>query len=206
LRELGHDPLVDPVLEVRRLSPEIRFDEVAALAFTSRNGVESFAALSAERGLPVFAVGDATAEAAQRAGFAEVSSASGDVEALAELIAAAKLRGPVLNPTAREPAEDLAALLAARGVAARAAAVYETVARRSEAALEALPTLEVVLVHSPKAARLIAALVEPASAPNLVFACISAKAAQPLRDAGHEKVLAAQFPEEAGLLKLLDYR
>jgi uroporphyrinogen-III synthase len=66
---------------------EIDLTHVAALAFTSVNGVEAFARLSAERRSPVFAVGDRTARAAREAGFADVVSADGDVEALAALIA-----------------------------------------------------------------------------------------------------------------------
>ncbi|WP_415491802.1 uroporphyrinogen-III synthase, partial [Brevundimonas diminuta] len=44
---------------------------------------------------PVFAVGDATAEAARAAGFADVRSAAGDIHALARLIAAEAPPGPL---------------------------------------------------------------------------------------------------------------
>jgi uroporphyrinogen-III synthase len=200
---LGHEPVIDPVLEVRKLTPKIDLDGVTALAFTSRNGVEAFAALSPTRDLPLFVVGDATADAARAAGFASVRSAGGDVEALAELI---NVEGLVLCPGAAEPATDLPTLLARRGVETRAAAVYETVALHPTTALSQLAALDAVLVHSPKAARVLAGLIAPAAAPHLLFACISEKAAKPLIDAGHQKLRAAQFPDEAGLLKLLPGR
>ncbi len=197
LRALGHEPVVAPVLEVRRLAPDIDLDGVSALAFTSRNGVEAFAALSGARDLPVFVVGGATAKAARAAGFASVTSAAGDVEALATIVDAP---GAVLCPGAAEPAADLPSLLRARGLQARSVAVYETDPLRPPVPQR----LGAVLIHSPKAARVVATLVEPAS--PLLFACISENAARPLLEAGHEKVLAARFPDEAGLLKLLEGR
>ena len=88
VRALGHEAVVAPLLAVRVL-PDVAVDlrGVAALAFTSANGVRAFADASGERGLKVFAVGAATAQAARQAGFKSVLSADGDVEALAEGIA-----------------------------------------------------------------------------------------------------------------------
>src|SRR5204863_98418 len=82
---LGHDAVVLPLLAVR-VMPDISVDlhGVAALAFTSANGVRAFADASGERSLKVFAVGAATALAARQAGFKSVLSADGDVEALAD--------------------------------------------------------------------------------------------------------------------------
>ena len=88
VQALGFTPLIAPLLAVQSLSPSIDLDGMGSLAFTSVNGVASFAALSVERDLPVFAVGDATAQAARDAGFATVVSASGDVEDLERAIAA----------------------------------------------------------------------------------------------------------------------
>lgn len=119
---LGFTALIDPLLEIRDLSPVVDLTGVTALAFTSANGVEAFARLTPARDLPVFAVGEATAQAAHAAGFARPSSADGDVEALARLIAETH-PGPVLCVGAREPAADLPALLAEAGVDATALAV-----------------------------------------------------------------------------------
>ncbi len=78
LRALGHEPGVPPLMEGQPVGEPPDLAGVGALAFTSRNGVRAFAALSSERSLPVFAVGDATASAAREAGFQDVSSAGGD--------------------------------------------------------------------------------------------------------------------------------
>lgn len=122
---------------------------VAALAFTSRNGVDVFAGLSPERDLPVFTVGDATAGAARGRGFGRVRSADGALADLAALlIAEAPGDGVLLVPGALEPAGDLPALLAGR-VRARALPVYEAV----ETGVAAPRTFDAVLVHSARAAR-----------------------------------------------------
>jgi uroporphyrinogen-III synthase len=212
LRSLGHSPLVAPVLEVRHVEhpcPELK--GVGALAFTSSNGVAAFSAISETRDLPVFAVGEATAHTAREAGFAQVHSARGDVDALAKLIAHMRraFRGAVLHPGPMEPAGDLVQALAPHGIAARRHAVYATHAvdppLAVTAALAAEPVeLDAVLVHSRRAARRLAELdaVVRAAASLDVF-CISSAAAEPLRGLGFRRVVVAPEPDEAALLGLI---
>lgn len=210
LAAMGLAPLVDPLLEVRDLSPEVDLDGVAALAFTSVNGVSAFARLHGDRDRPVFAVGDRTARAAGEAGFTAVASADGDVEALAALILreAARLDGAVLHPSALEPAGDLVSLLAAGDVVARRVAVYETVDRDpSPATLAELDDLEAVLLHSPRAARSLARWLAERPAPNLRALCLSPAVARPLealaQAGGLKSVTSAPHPNETALLDLL---
>ena len=202
LRDLGHDALVAPVLEVRTLAVQPDLRNAGVVAYTSINGVR--AAPDTVRELPAYVVGDATAAAAREAGHPFVFSADGDVRALVELIASrhALIRGDVLYLGARDPSADLIGMLRALRVGARAVPVYETVAVEPEDALLLLDYIEAVVVYSPKAARLVAGMVPPERASPL-FACISEAAAHPLRAAGHEKVRWAPFPHEAALLKLL---
>ena len=212
LTALGHAPLVSPLLAIRRLKPRLDLAGVGALAFTSLNGALAFAALSTERGTPVFAVGDATAQAARAAGFAHVRSASGDVNALAALIAERHdpAAGAVLIAGAREPAGDLPGALEAVGIEVRTAALYAAVAAPGGRGLTALARgkLDGVLIHSPRAARRLADLIaaDPAlAAPVSVLEafCISRAAAAPLRPLGLAHVAVAASPDEAALLSLL---
>ena len=202
IRALGHEPVVAPLLKVQPVGHAPDLAGIAALAFTSRNGVQAFSALSDVRDLPVFAVGDATAKAARDAGFNDVSNASGDVAALAALIAGRKaaLAGEVLYLAPEEPAGDLVGGLKALGVPARSEVVYRTV----PIALAAPPAdLDVVLIHSPKAGRRLTE--DPAlaaSATSITGICISAKAAEPLRGLGLRDVLIASEPNEAAMLEL----
>lgn len=201
---LGFEAVVDPLLAVEPLDAKIDLSRVAALAFTSVNGVEAFTRLSSERALPVFAVGKATAAAAQGAGFASVSSADGDVEALGRLIAGAAV-GPVLWAGAKAPAGDLAALLRSRGVMASGVAVYQTVERSpSQATLSRLDAPLTALLHSPRAARVLATLLRERPAPLLRCLCLSEAVAAPLAEVVDARSVArAPRPDDSALLDLL---
>jgi len=204
---LGFTALIDPLLEIAALLPDIDLAGVEALAFTSANGVEAFAALCPARHLPVFTVGDSTARAARAAGFADSHSADGDVEALADLLARAR-PGDLLCPGAAEPAADLPALLAARGLSARSVAVYAARERApSPETLALLPDLTAVLLHSPRAARALAEVLETSPATRLRALCLSPAVAA-VFDGGVAlgrvgAVAFASRPRETDLLDLL---
>jgi len=198
LRKLGHEAVVQPVLETRPLAgARIDLTGAAAIAFTSRNAVAAFEVLSAARDLPVFTTGEATAQAARAIGFLRVEPADGGVEALAGLIAARRPAGIVVWPNAKEPAGDLAALLVPIGVTVRAQPVYETVATgpRVPAGIDG------VLIHSPKAARIVAGVLEARTARELVLFAISAAAATPLAGLEFRRVVIATSPDEAAMMQ-----
>ena len=208
VRALGHEAIVAPLLAVKPLADvDVDLAGVAALAFTSANGVRAFADLSGERNLRVFAVGAATANAARAAGFRLVLSADGDVEALAEGIAKRRgeLRGAVLHPGAAEPAGDLVGALNGLGVEARQLVLYETtpVKLAAERAGQ-LVQADAVLLHSPKAAQVLAGVLKAHPAPTLRALGLSKAVVKPLARA---KVGAKAFPPmplEAALLYLID--
>lgn len=208
VRALGHEAVVAPLLAVRRIpEPEIDLKGVGALAFTSANGVRAFADVCGERDLRVFAVGAATAQAARAAGFRTVLSADGDVEALAEGIAArrSQMRGVVLHPGAAEPAGDLAGALERHGVPARRAVLYETgPARLSEAEATALVKSDAALLHSPRAAKALAAVLRAHPAPQLRALGLSKAVIQPLSRTPLAAKTYPPFPLEAALLNLID--
>jgi uroporphyrinogen-III synthase len=208
LRALGHAPLVAPVLQVRETGTVPDLQGAAALAFTSSNGVRAFARLSPERRLPVYAVGDSTARAARSAGFAEVRSAAADVSALVRLILADPPSGAVVHLAPEAPAGDLVGGLRSGGLQARLAAIYRTEAVVADAPLAALsaepPELDVVLVHSARAAQALAALPELGrAAPQLRALCLSKAAAAPLLPLNFATVAVAPLPTEGALLNLL---
>jgi uroporphyrinogen-III synthase len=210
VRALGHDAIVAPLLAVRVL-PDVSVDlrGVAALAFTSANGVRAFADASGERALKVFAVGAATAQAARQAGFKSVLSADGDVEALAEGIAVRRgeLRGAVLQPGAAEPAGDLAGALEKHGVEARRLILYETAPVDVAAAeVEALSRSDAVLLHSPRAAQVLAKLLKAHPAPKLRALGLSKAVVKPLARTRLAAKAFPPFPLEAALLNLIDRR
>jgi uroporphyrinogen-III synthase len=199
LEEMGHEPAVAPVLMAHALPITVELVDIAALAFTSRNAVAAFARECPRRDLPVFAVGDSTAADARELGFHAVISAGGDVDDLAALIAQRKPAGTVLHPAAAEPAGDLAGALRADGIAVRTLTIYETV----ETGLAAPPDIEAVLIHSPRAGRIVARMLSNDEAAPLSAYCISEAAAQPLSAVNFHCVAVAPYPNEQALLKLL---
>lgn len=211
IKALGHTPIVQPTLAIRALADVAapRAD-AAALAFTSLNGVAVFSVLLRDhpdvagvvRALPVFAVGDATAQAARDVGFTNVESAGGDLNSLAKLIAVrwSPDRGVILGVGAREPAGDLPDLLKARADV-RPFPVYEAHATGVAAPDE----FDVVLIHSPRAAAAVAigsGLMAEACR-GRVAVVISEATALPLAPLGFSGVLVAEAPTERGLLLAL---
>lgn len=201
LRDMGFEPIIAPLLAIENLTPPVpdlaAFD---ALAFTSINGVVAFAALTPERDRPVFAVGDATAQAARDAGFADVRSASGDLHALARLIASELNDAGVLVPQAETPAGDFDTALAAAG--ARNVSIQPLIVYRARPTTVAAPTtFDAVLLHSPRAAKILTEQ-DIARLSHAVTACISPAAAAPLVALGLTPAV-AQTPDEASLLTIL---
>jgi uroporphyrinogen-III synthase len=206
LRDLGFEPVIAPLIEIRRLDAQVDLAGVAALAFTSAAGVAAFAATCAARDLPVYAVGESTAAAAREAGWTEAISADGDVAALAGRITADKPRiaGAVLHAGAAAPAGDLVGALTQAGLAARFVAVYETVpVAPPRAALDLLESLAAVLVHSPSAGTRLAEILEGGKAPDLAAYCLSPAVAATLRSARIRRIFTAALPNEDALLSLL---
>lgn len=196
LTALGVTPIVLPLLAIHPLDVTLDLTGVEALAFTSINGVTAFAALSPDRALPVFSVGDATAQAAHDAGFTTIQSANGDLAALAALIRAEASGLSILHPCAAEPAGDLAAAI---GSAATIRAIPVYGAR--ETGTPAPPEWDAVLIHSPRAARaLVAAHPDTAARTAIV---ISIAAAAPLSPLDFADIRIADSPTETALLATL---
>ena len=208
VRALGHEALIAPLLAVQAL-PDVAVDlgGVAALAFTSANGVRAFADLCAERAIRVFAVGAVTAQAARAAGFKLVLSADGNVEALAEGIGQRRgeLRGAVLHLGAAELAGDLVGALEKQRVVARSLTVYETVlAPVDPEAAAQLVLADAVLLHSPRAAQALAAVLKAYPAPKLRALGLSKAVMKPLARAKIGGRAYPSMPLEGALLNLID--
>ncbi|MFL5295975.1 MAG: uroporphyrinogen-III synthase [Phenylobacterium sp.] len=208
VRALGHDALVAPLLMVQPVSEaQVDLAGIAALAFTSANGVRAFADLSPERSLRVFAVGSATAQAARAAGFRLVLSADGDVEALAEGIGQRRteLRGAVLHPGAAEPAGDLAGALEKYGIRSRHLILYETAAVQLQPEIaDRLVQADAALLHSPRAAKVLAGVLKAHPAPRMRALGLSKAVVKPLARTPLAARAFPPMPLEAALLNLID--
>jgi uroporphyrinogen-III synthase len=220
----GHELLLEPLLDISPIAGEpIAANETQAVLFTSANGVRALVArnggdISALRHLPVYSVGDATGRAAREAGFNEVVSASGDVKALAALVAT-RVRpdaGPLLHVAASDVAGDLAGLLGTQGFTVTRAVLYE--AKKAEAlspeAAGALRRGEIpaALFFSPRTATAFVALAAAADlAPALgrtTAICLSPAVADAIDElpgaASWRDILTAAEPTQDSLLSALD--
>jgi uroporphyrinogen-III synthase len=216
LEARGHEALVQPLLTIEPAVPEPPLDlaGVQALLFTSANGVRAFADVSRERGLPVFAVGDASAEAARAAGFAKVESAGGDVEDLARLVKG-RLEpgaGPLLHGAGGSLAGDLKGELEGAGFEVRRSVLYkaEPVRELSGSVRAALSEgrLDAVLFFSPRTAKTFVRLVAghglAAACERCQAVCLSAAVAANLGALSWRGIRTAAEANQQALLACLD--
>ncbi len=209
----GIEWLIDALLDIRPSAAALPLTGVQALAFTSANGVRAFAAREPLRALPVFAVGEHTAEAARAAGFARVESAQGAAPELARLLCERldPSAGAVLHCAGAVVRGELAPRLAEAGLELRRAVLYEAVpaaalAAATRAALAA-GALDAVLFFSPRSAQTFVSL---ARAAGLAGACarlaalaLSPAVAEEARALAWRELLTAARPAQAALLALL---
>ena len=197
----GWQPVVGPLLIVRPMADAMdaapAIDQIACLALTSPNTLEAVTDWGPYAHLPAHAVGDTTAKAAKAAGFLNVQSAQGDIHALAALIAEQAPMGTVFAPGAAEPAGDLPALLSDRSVIRLP--VYETVPTDAPVPDD----IGVVLLHSPRAARILSDRLTPDQARDLTAVAISPAAATPLNALPFKEIRVSHTPDEEGVLAAL---
>lgn len=198
IEALGLTAIRLPLFEVHAIDwtpPDVtRFD---ALLLTSANALRRAGpGLAALRGLPVHAVGDATAAAARDAGLEVVAVGDRDGAALVAAAAASGVQRALLLGGRDRAVEE-------HPIIAEAIAVYasEPVA----VALEALDQLagSVVLLHSARAARRVADLIDRAGIDRRTvrLAAISAAAAE-AAGGNWEGIAAAASPDDATLIQL----
>ena len=214
LQARGNTVFIEPMLNIIPQGKIPPLDDITALVVTSANGIRAFAALSDNRDLIVYAVGDATAQAAKEAGFAIVESAEGDAAAL-ETHLTAEIKpgsGWLLHIHGRDVTGDLDKSLMSKGYNVRSAVLYraETASELSEEARDLLANrkIDVILFFSPRTVKTFVRLVREAGLADrcdTIFAiCLSAAVA----DAGSALIWSgvhiAATPDRAAMLRLCD--
>jgi uroporphyrinogen-III synthase len=221
LRERGFAAVLAPMLRFEPVDSGAIEADVAALIVTSANALRAAEAdIGALLKLPLFAVGDHTADEARRIGFAKVISAEGDADKLRKRLRKSfKAKSSKDNQAARllylagaELSRDLAGELAEDGFEVIRRTTYRMVAlsalSRETREAFAANEVEAVLHYSQRSAR---AFLEAARADGVEISalavpqcCISAHVAEILRDAGAVRVVAAATPDENALLGALE--
>jgi len=215
LAAMGAEAVIEPLLDIRFTpgpAPDLR--GVQAVLVTSANGVRAFAAATPVRGVPVLAVGDASAAEAKRLGFTAVRSAGGDVATLAHLAETtlAPQGGALLHVAANAEAGDLSGRLAAAGFDVRKARLYEScpVKGLSPTLVESLKSarIDAAVFFSPRTARTFVTLARTAGVSgdlrSVAAYALSPAVAEELRAADWRAVRVAPRPEQDALLAVLD--
>lgn len=215
LRALGHEPIVAPLFEIEILShADLSAGSWTAFLVTSANALRGLAGQGHRvevRHVPVFTVGDRTAQAVRDAGFTVVTSAGGDVNDLAALVAA-RLNPParLLYLTGEDRSGDLAGTLRARGFVVDMVVVYRAVVAQTlpaQAAAALTRGIDGVLHYSRRSAEAYVSAARGAgllaSALKPIHFCLSAQVAEPLAQAGAADIRIAPRAVEADLIDLI---
>ncbi len=218
LSALGHQVTIAPLLTMRIL-PEARLPKrvFQGLIITSANGVRALKD-HPERDLvakqPVYAVGDATALAARRAGFATVTSAGGDVGELTTHLAATLKpdAGPLLHLAGDVVASDPAGKLHDAGFQVHTTALYamDPVQALPEQAKSALNSdkLDGILLYSRRTAAIFALTIRRAGLapldPQVYCYCLSQTVADVVRPVCAGPVHVADTPTQISLFACLN--
>ncbi len=214
LAAAGIAALTEPMMTIETFrGPALDLAGVQGVLATSANGARALAARTPRRDVPLFAVGDATARAAEALGFTAVISAAGDVTDLAALVMARcdPAAGVLLHAAGTTLAGDLGATLAAAGFRYRRESLYAArpVAALSATARTALAAgrIDGVALFSPRTARI---LVDRAAAAgctaNLASVdafCLSAAVGDAAAAAVWRRILVARDPTGRALRRLV---
>jgi uroporphyrinogen-III synthase len=217
LRERGFEVVLAPMLRFEQVPRDEAFEaDLAGVIVTSANALRAVEGQLAElAALPLFAVGNHTADEARRLGFARVISAEGDAAKLRQRVRK-EFRGKeatkLLHLAGNDLSRDLAGELGADGFEVITRTTYRMVAlstlsRESREAFAA-NEVEAVLHYSQRSAR---AFLEAARADGVEISalavpqcCISANVAAILHEAGAVQVLSATSPDENALFGALE--
>lgn len=209
LTALGHEALIAPVTQVVSTGDPAPVEAHDALIVTSAHAVESLAAM--DRGLPVFAVGERTADVLRGAGFTAVTVGEGDAVSLSGLIRAQLSPGQtLLHVTGRHHKDEPAASLTAAGYRVLQWEAYEAKAvdRLPESVADALGSGKIgaALHYSRRSADLLIRLCEEAGL-RLALAgcshlCLSMDVAEAFKGM-QVPLLVSREPTEEALLGLL---
>jgi len=210
LAAMGFKPVVLPLTEIVP-TPMTPAGPCDAAVVTSANALRHApdARLTALRDKRLYAVGEATAEAARQAGFHDIAVAAGTAADLAGLIGGELASGArLLHLAGRDRTAGFAEDLARRGFAVEIAETYRAEERRYDAAdvrarLRDAPVWGAP-VFSERGGQLLDALAKRDGLGHLFeetrFFCISAKVASTL--SGRNTFVAAEPGEEAVLALL----
>jgi uroporphyrinogen-III synthase len=208
LRADGIDALASPVSEYIELPFDLPdLSAYSALAFTSAEAVRVSEKHFIQKNLPVFCVGEATAEAARTAEFSNVHAAKSDACALAALIAQHKNYKKILHLSGADIAEDIAPMLVEKNmildrIPVYAARLLDELPPEAVAALDEGRVRAVLLFSARAAARFVSLMPEGAAA-GIEAIALSPRVATGASGAAWKRVRIASSPTVQAMIDIL---
>jgi uroporphyrinogen-III synthase len=212
LAALGYTPLFAPAVSIRATGatpPDGAFDALiatSAAAFTVL-APDRYAKLAS---LPLYVVGERTAEVAARIGLSAPRAIAPGAATLAALICdRLPLRSRALYLAGRDRTGDIEETLVAAGHRITVCEVYEALARDAWTPEEAkaFSDGDAALYYSQRSAEIAVSLAKKAGLVeklrSILHICISENAAEALRGAQAERIVIAAQATEAGLFEAL---
>ena len=211
LDRLGMEAIASPVIEIVPLSFSLPCEEWQAVIVTSRNALRMLSSqtIGALKHIPLYCVGEKTAELARNLGFEVVASVAPDVASLEnDLLSSLNAgSGSLLYLAGAVRSGRLFETLQERGYTACLQQVYESRARKalSTEAVDAIKKNELdgILLYSQRSCRLFLGLIEKSGLcdhlHDVIFYCLSPAVALPLEGLGYPLVV-AHAPNEKSLL------
>ncbi len=216
LRALGHEPVLQPLIEFRSLEFDIGALHAAkAIVITSGNSLralEETGDIKNVAAVPLYCVGEQTARRAREIGFQTVQAVAGTAEELAgKIIADAQRDGPLVHITGEHQAFDMHGALSRQGLPVQTVHVYSM-----EACRELSPSVDSmlkaggidgVILMSPRTADIYVSLCHRHgnlnSAKTLSYFCLSENVAAKLASLEPHHVRISGKPSRKALLDLL---
>ncbi len=216
LRALGHEPILEPLLEFRCLDFDARLlDAAQALIVTSGNGLRALQARDDFKDIldkPLYCVGEQTAKRALSAGFKTVLEIAETGEVLAgKIVASGQKDAPIVHVMGEHMAFDIAGALAREGFLVETVTVYSMEARsKFSPPVEAMLTageIDGVILMSPRTAVIYVSLCHRHSNTNCAktpaYFCLSGNVAAKLASLKPDRLHIAGKPNKKALLDLL---
>ncbi|MEM9221618.1 MAG: uroporphyrinogen-III synthase [Pseudomonadota bacterium] len=198
LESRGYGVVEAPLIQPVALDGWGGSEGIGAIALTSRSAARLLAGRPGLAGVPIFAVGEATAEEARAAGAQCVASADGNVEDLLALLLR-DAKQPVVHICGADHHGELVERLRSAGMDAERWIVYRMV---PATALPAAVDADAVVLFSPRTARIYASLA--AGSPWAMVPCAGISRAVVAELSSDVRTVVAARPREDALLDALD--
>ena len=158
----GFETVISPLMRIAPIEGRVELGGATGVILTSVHALPALEAADPDRRCTVFAVGAATAAAAERSGFT-AHAMGGDAAALVDRLITRAVKGPLVHLHGRHSRGDVAARLTAAGIETVEQVVYDQIAEPlSETAQAALNGDAPVILplFSPRSAMLASEVVQ----------------------------------------------